>query len=107
MTEEQRDLLCRGLTRLGVPYTPEAVERLGLYCRRLLEKNQLKVIKFHELRHTCLSLLVQDGIPMKVVQEYARHANYSTTADIYSHLDKSAKLQALDLITNQLESAAS
>ena len=31
MTEEQRDLLCRGLTRLGVPYTPEAVERLGLY----------------------------------------------------------------------------
>lgn len=30
MTEEQRDLLCRGLTRLGVPYTPEAVERLGL-----------------------------------------------------------------------------
>ena len=27
MTEEQRDLLCRGLTRLGVPYTPEAVER--------------------------------------------------------------------------------
>ena len=28
MTEEQRDLLCRGLTRLGVPYTPEAVERL-------------------------------------------------------------------------------
>ena len=33
MTEEQRDLLCRGLTRLGVPYTPEAVERLGLYCR--------------------------------------------------------------------------
>ena len=41
MTEEQRDLLCRGLTRLGVPYTPEAVERLGLYCRRLLEKNLL------------------------------------------------------------------
>ena len=41
MTEEQRDLLCRGLTRLGVPYTPEAVERLGLYCRRLLEKNQV------------------------------------------------------------------
>lgn len=29
MTEEQRDLLCRGLTRLGVPYTPEAVEQAG------------------------------------------------------------------------------
>ncbi len=34
MTEEQRDLLCRGLTRLGVPYTPEAVERLAGGCWR-------------------------------------------------------------------------
>lgn len=67
----------------------------------------MKKITFHELRHSCLSLLVQNGIPMKVVQEYARHSNYSTTADIYSHLDKSAKLQALDLIRNKLDNVAS
>ena len=41
MTEEQRTSCAGGLTRLGAPHTPEAVERLGLYCRRLLEKNQV------------------------------------------------------------------
>lgn len=101
-TQEYADYVC--VNQVGELLNPDYVSKS---FKRLLEKNQLKVIKFHELRHTCLSLLVQDGIPMKVVQEYARHANYSTTADIYSHLDKSAKLQALDLITNQLESAAS
>ena len=47
MTEEQRDLLCRGLTRLGVPYTPEAVERLGLYCRRLLDRKSTRLNSSH------------------------------------------------------------
>ena len=101
ITQEYVDYVC--INQVGVLLNPDYVSKS---FKQLLEKNQLKLITFHELRHTCLSLLVQNGVSMKVVQEYARHANYSTTADIYSHLDKSAKLQALDLITNKLERAA-
>lgn len=41
MTEQEKNALCQGLDRLGVAYTPEMVEKLRLYCRRLLEKNQV------------------------------------------------------------------
>lgn len=41
MTEENKARLRQGLDRLGVAYTPQAVEQLSLYCDRLLEKNQV------------------------------------------------------------------
>ena len=102
ITQEYANYVC--VNQVGELLKPDYVSRT---FGNLLKKNQMKKITFHELRHSCLSLLVQNGIPMKVVQEYARHSNYSTTADIYSHLDKSAKLQALDLIRNKLDNVAS
>ena len=53
----------------------------------LLERNGLRPIRFHDLRHTCASLLLAMGVDMKVIQKYLGHSNMSTTADIYSHLD--------------------
>lgn len=57
---------------------------------KLLEKNGLRNIRFHDLRHTCASLLVSLEVNMKVIQKYLGHSNMSTTADIYSHLDANA-----------------
>ena len=57
---------------------------------KLLEKNGLRNIRFHDLRHTCASLLVSLEVNMKVIQKYLGHSNMSTTADIYSHLDVNA-----------------
>lgn len=60
----------------------------------VLKKYGLRSIRFHDLRHTCASLLVGQNINMKVIQIWLGHSNMSTTADIYSHLDSNAKSEA-------------
>ncbi len=69
---------------------------------KILNKHNLKHIRFHDLRHSCASLLVANGVPMKNIQEWLGHANFGTTADVYSHLDFSAKEQSASVISNAL-----
>lgn len=59
---------------------------------RLLERNGFCKIRFHDLRHSCASLLLASGVPMKHIQEWLGHSDFSTTANIYAHLDYSSKL---------------
>ena len=49
----------------------------------LLEKIGMKHIRFHDLRHSCASLLLAKGIPMKAIQEWLGHSNFSTSANLY------------------------
>ena len=70
--------------------------------RKLLRANNLKHIRFHDLRHSCASLLVASGVPMKNIQEWLGYSNFSTTADIYSHLDFSAKIESANIISSML-----
>ena len=58
----------------------------------LLEKKGLRRMRFHDLRHSCASLLLANGVPLKHIQEWLGHADFSTTANIYAHLDYSAKI---------------
>lgn len=78
---------------------------------KFLEKNGLRRIRFHDLRHSCASLLLKNGVPMKQIQEWMGHSDFSTTANIYAHLEfdsksKSAQAMmdgmsgALDALTN-------
>ena len=59
---------------------------------KLLERNGFRKIRFHDLRHSCASLLLASGVPMKHIQEWLGHSDFSTTANIYAHLDYSSKL---------------
>ena len=59
---------------------------------KLLERNGFRKIRFHDLRHSCASLLLASGVPMKHIQEWLGHSDFSTTATIYAHLDYSSKL---------------
>lgn len=68
----------------------------------ILKKNKLKHIRFHDLRHSCASLLLASKVPMKNIQEWLGHANYNTTADVYSHLDFSSKMLSANVIDNEL-----
>ena len=51
--------------------------------RNLLEKNNLPIIRFHELRHTAGSLLLAKGLSMKQIQDFLGHSEIATTMDIY------------------------
>lgn len=63
---------------LGPDYIP-------LHFSMLLEKNKLPHIRFHDLRHTAGSLLLDDGVDIKTIQEFLGHREASTTANIYLH----------------------
>ena len=68
----------------------------------LLKANGMRHIRYHDLRHSCASLLLANGVPMKQIQEWLGHSDFSTTANIYAHLDYSSKLTSADAMLNGL-----
>lgn len=67
---------------------------------QLLKEKGFKHIRLHDLRHSCASNMLANGVPMKEIQEWLGHSNFSTTADVYSHLDFSAKIRAASTIAS-------
>ena len=51
-------------------------------------------MRFHDLRHSCASLLLANGVPLKQIQEWLGHSDFSTTANVYAHLDYSSKISS-------------
>ena len=49
---------------------------------KLLKANGLRHIRYHDLRHSCASLLLANGVPMKQIQEWLGHSDFSTTVNI-------------------------
>lgn len=74
---------------------------------KLLEKHGLRRIRFHDLRHSCASLLLSNGVPMKQIQEWLGHSDFSTTANIYAHLDYNSKMASADAMVSGLSNALS
>lgn len=72
---------------------------LSSHLKLVIKQNNLKQIRFHELRHSCASLLLSMGINMKQIQEWLGHSTYNTTADIYSHLDFKSKMEIASNLT--------
>ena len=68
--------------------------------RKLLIENDLRCIRLHDLRHSCASNMLANGVPMKEIQEWLGHSNFSTTADVYSHLDFSFKVHAANTLAD-------
>ena len=70
--------------------------------KRILEQNGLRRIRFHDLRHTCASLLLANNVPMKKIQEWLGHSDFSTTANIYAHLDFQSKISSAEAMLTGL-----
>ena len=68
----------------------------------ILQNYHLRRIRFHDLRHSCASLLLANGVPMKMIQEWLGHSDFSTTANIYSHLDYASKVSSAEAMLNGL-----
>lgn len=69
---------------------------------KLLEKHGLRRMRFHDLRHSCASILLANGVPLKQIQEWLGHSDFSTTANIYAHLDYSSKISSAQAMTTGL-----
>ena len=67
----------------GVPLRPNTVSRAW---EHIAKKAEVKVIRFHHARHTHASLMLQQGVPLKVVSERLGHSSISVTADVYAHI---------------------
>ena len=72
------------------------------HFRNIIKKNNLKKLRFHDLRHSCASLLLANGVPMKAIQEWLGHSTFNVTANFYSHLDYNSKINSAETISRVL-----
>ena len=68
----------------------------------ILKQNGLRKIRFHDLRHSCASLLLANGVQMKLIQEWLGHSDISTTSNVYSHVDSESKRLSAQAIEKAL-----
>ena len=54
------------------------------------------------LRHSCASLLLANGVQMKLIQEWLGHSDISTTSNVYSHVDSESKRLSAQAIEKAL-----
>ena len=70
-------------TDTGAPINPSNLRQRGF--APLLKRAGLPRMRFHDLRHTCATLLLSRGVHPKIVQELLGHATIAITLDTYSH----------------------
>ncbi len=91
------DYICKD--NFGSLITPNFVTD---HFRYVIKKHGMKKLRFHDLRHSCASLLLANGISMKQIQEWLGHFTYNVTANFYSHLEYTSKIASADAITGAL-----
>lgn len=79
--------------RAGIPYSTRERQRGPADERGL---------RLYDLRHSCASLLIAEGVPLRVVQDVLRHTNIRTTADRYTHLVPQAVAEAVSVMDRRL-----
>ena len=78
-----RDLGLLFATDLGTPL--DASNMINRHFKPLLRRAGLPKIRFHDLRHTCATLLLLKGVHPKFVQNLLGHRSIKITLDLYSH----------------------
>lgn len=66
----------------------------------VLKSNDIELITFHGLRHTYCTRLFEAGVPPKTVQSLVGHSDIETTMNIYTHVMKETKMEAVDKINS-------
>ena len=88
----------------GTPFKPNYITS---HFSLLLKKHGLPHIRFHELRHSCASLLLNRGLSAKQIQSYLGHEQISTTLDLYGHLSTESKMETARVIGETLKLVSS
>ena len=95
----------QGYIFTGATGQPLHVNSLTTRYAQLIKAAGVPRIRFHDLRHTCATLLLAQGIHPKVVQERLGHANISMTLDRYSHVIPGMQQAAADALDAALAAA--
>ena len=88
---------------VGTQIDPSNLRKL---FNRLWTEAQLRRVRFHDLRHSFASLLLQNGESLTYVKEQMGHSSINVTVDIYGHLVPSGNRQAVDKLDDALPVSA-
>lgn len=66
---------------------------------RFMVDKGFRRLRFHDLRHSCASLLLASGVPLKQIQEWLGHSDFGITANTYAHLEYNSKLSSANAMT--------
>lgn len=64
-----------------------------------MEQHGFRRMRFHDLRHSCASLLLANGVPLKQIQEWLGHSDFAITANTYAHLEFNSKVASANAMT--------
>lgn len=95
--QEFLDFVC--VDGMGMLLQPDFVSQK---FQKLLEKYGLRPIRFHDLRHSCATILLYLGYTMKDIQTWLGHSNYSFTANTYVHSSKESHVQMAQAFSDNL-----
>jgi integrase len=96
----------RGLVFTNETGGPVHPNSLAIRFRKLIASAGVPTIRFHDLRHTCATLLLGQGVHPKVVQERLGHADIAMTMNLYSHVTADMQRTAADQLDAAIEDAS-
>lgn len=91
------DFVC--VDEMGMLLQPDFVSQK---FQKLLEKYNLRPIRFHDLRHSCATIMLYLGYTMKDIQTWLGHSNYSFTANTYVHSSKQSHVKMAQSFSENL-----
>ena len=86
-------------SRAGTPIEPDNLRRSWYRVRMALGE---PAPRFHDLRHTCVSLLLAEGAPPHIVQQIVVHSAIDVTMNIYAHASLDEKRKVLSALGKAL-----
>ncbi len=90
----------KNTTPTGRPFDPANITRR---FRSFLGRAGLRRIRFHDLRHSTATLLLEQGVDLVVIKELLGHAHIGVTAGVYAHVRPRLQRQAIDTLSGALD----
>jgi len=78
-------------TRIGTAIEPRNLLR---NYEQILARAEVRRVRFHDLRHSAASMLLSEGVELRLIQEILGHSSISVTADLYAHIAPKMMRQA-------------
>jgi integrase len=86
-------------SRIGTPLEPDNLRRSW---GRIRKAAKIDNVRFHDIRHTCVSLLLDLGVPPHIVRDIVGHSDIEVTMTIYAHAALDEKRKALKKLGDAL-----